>query len=151
MKIINYKNRFKAAFDLLFRPKRFFSNLNRQQMKLVNKSKQAIEEDFEARLRFLFNKEKNALLEPDFSAELNFFELPLRNDLRTNNFRISERGETYKKESLFFAISNPDLKAEDYKIQASQALAAELIKRDFIKTRSTGSTIEFFINILLKH
>lgn len=148
MKTINYENRFKAAFDLLFRPTRFSSNLKRQQLRLINETKKNIESDFENRVTFLLNQKERALLVSDFPDELYLFEVPLRNDLLNPNFATTQNARFYKKDVLTVSFTDTSRSVEFYKEKASEFLADALVNRDFIKSRKNGSTIEFFINTL---
>jgi hypothetical protein len=147
MKTINYKNSFQALFDLIFNRKKFLQKINSKIQHEKSVLKYSLEQNFEEKVRFLLNEKDRRITNREFQIPV--MQMPIFDPIKNPYyFNTSINSEEKKIEKLFFSISDNNFDSIDIKRMAARRIAEILIEGDFIKSRSNGSEIEFYIQYI---
>lgn len=138
--ILDYKNRFKLVFDIIFRRNKVKEIIRDIKIKQENK----IKYDFEDRLRLIeFDQYKNGIVRPNSNPVL---VIPIIGQERTSYYQ-GHQVETKKIKKLtvsYFNLNN--LNSKRLKVEAARNIANQLVEEGFLQARIDGNYVEFYIN-----
>lgn len=157
-KLISYKSRFIAAFDLLFRPEKFKKLVQKKINNLIEAKAKAQREDFEERIQFMFFEKSKTLVKVE-RFDNSILRIPVSDDvcdfmrgIDFNNIYPASIGgdDVIEKriEVMPFSMSSNVCTVQRMKELASREIAKKLIDEGFIDVKECDGFVNFNLNYI---
>lgn len=153
MKKLNYKNRFKAVWDLVFYPKRFEKAIEKKINTERIKEKIKLGVNFKSKLDLLLSKKDAKIINRNF-GKISAIQVPIYQDLPVNIYSDAFPGDSHSRsiekrvERLQVSISQSELSAIDIKRYAADNIAKTIVELGFLKSVRRGPYIDFYIEYI---